>query len=82
MKLDVSGEAFYLGDFDDGRYQGMGKFYFTKGYVFTGEWSRDLMKAGEMIRLNDDSTISIYKELYDVDKDEKAKKLAVAQHPI
>lgn len=78
LKQDVSGEAFYLGEFDDGRYHGLGKFFFTKGYVFTGEWHRDLMKAGEMVRLNDDSSISVYRELYDPEKDIQGKKLAVA----
>lgn len=47
----------------------MGKFFFTKGFIFTGEWSRDLMKAGEMVRLMDDSSIKVYKEVYDIDKD-------------
>jgi hypothetical protein len=78
LKTDVSGEAFYIGEFDDGRYHGQGKFFFTKAYIFTGEWYRDLMKQGEMVRLGDDSFISVYKEVYDVEKDMAGKKLAVA----
>ena len=69
LKSDVSGEAFYIGEFDDGKYDGRGKFFFTKGNIFTGQWSRDLMKEGQMIRLNDDSSFALYHEIYDVDKD-------------
>ena len=82
LKSDVSGEAFYIGEFDDGKYHGSGKFFFTKGYVFTGLWDRDLMYRGEMIRLMDDGSLKVYKEIYDVDKDLKAQKLAMNQHPV
>ena len=69
IKSDVSGDGFFIGEFDDGRYHGPGKFFFTKGYIFTGQWNHDLMKQGEMIRLMDDGSIKIYKEIYDTDKD-------------
>jgi hypothetical protein len=78
----VGGEAFYLGEFDDGKYHGSGKFFFTKGFIFTGLWDRDIMYRGEMVRLLDDSTFKVYKEIYDVDKDLKDKKLAMNQHPV
>jgi len=82
LKTDVSGEAFYIGEFDDGKYHGSGKFFFTKGYVFTGLWDRDLMYRGEMIRLMDDGSFKVYKEIYEVDKDLNAQKLAMNQHPV
>lgn len=74
----MSGEAFYIGDFDDGRYHGPGKFFFTKGNIFAGEWNKDIMKEGEMVRLQDDGSVKIYKEVYDVEGDLKAKKLAAS----
>ena len=78
LKQDVSGEASYVGDFDDGKFHGQGKFFFTKGSTFLGEWYKDLMKEGLMIRLNYDSTVSMFREVYDAEKDFKDKKLAVS----
>ena len=78
LKADVSGEAFYIGEFEDGQYCGPGKFFFTRGNIFTGEWSKDLMKQGEMLRLGDDSSIKVYDEVYNVENDIKGEKLAVS----
>ncbi len=77
LKMDVGGEAFYVGEFDDGKFHGPGKFFFTKGFIFTGLWDRDLMYRGEMVRLIDDNKVQVYKEIYDVDKDLKGQKLAM-----
>ena len=67
---DVSGYAGYVGQFEDGLWQGnMGRFYFSDGRIFTGKWEKDLMKSGTLSILKEDDNREIYQVEYDVDGD-------------
>ena len=63
----------YAGNFNDGWRDGLGKYFFPNGNIFTGDFHLHVMSKGVMQRVHNQTMTSCYEE-YDYVKDIESKK--------